>query len=216
MRPDWYPDWSGFAVAIIASGPSAKKANIAALRDEMPVIAIKENVELAPWADVVYGCDSAWWKARNGLPDFKGLKITWKGDSAHPAAPYPDLKLVDVDAKSDDLIFDPSGKLGSGGNSGFQALNLAVQFGVKHILLVGFDMNDRSGAHWYGRNNWQGGNNPTEDNFRRWIRAFELAAPKLRDRNIQVFNASNNSSLKCFERRSIEETLRIWDLVDAA
>jgi hypothetical protein len=70
--PDWYLDWSGREVAIIASGPSAKKSGYAALRDRMPVIAIKENIELAPWADVVYGCDAAWWKKRNGLPEFKG------------------------------------------------------------------------------------------------------------------------------------------------
>lgn len=211
MRPDWYLDWSGFAVAIIASGPSAKKSNIAALRDCMPVIAIKENVELAPWADVVYGCDSAWWKAKQGLPNYKGLKVSWSGSNSQPPPPFPDIKLVEIEANADKLIFEP-GKLGAGGNSGFQAVNLAVQFGVKHILLIGFDMHDRSGAHWYGRNYWPQGNNPTEDNFRRWRRAFEIAAPQLRDRGIQVFNASNNSSLKCFEQRSIEDALRVWDL----
>jgi len=181
----------------------------------MPVIAIKENVELAPWADVVYGCDSAWWKAKNGLPSFGGLKVSWRGNSTQPPAPFPGIKFVDIDANHDQLIFDPSGKLGAGGNSGFQAVNLAIQFGAKHILLVGFDMHDRSGAHWYGRNYWPQGNNPTEDNFRRWRRAFELAATKLRDRGIQVFNASNNSSLKCFEYRSIDDALLTWDLVDA-
>lgn len=215
MRPDWYLDWSGFAVAIIASGPSAKKTNIAALRDCMPVIAIKENVELAPWADVVYGCDAAWWKAKQGLPDFKGLKVSFKGNTSNPPPPYPDIRLVDVSANSDQLIFEPNGKLGAGGNSGFQAVNLVVQFGAKHIVLIGFDMHDRSGAHWYGRNYWPQGNNPTEDNFRRWRKAFEMAAPKLKERGIQVINASNNSTLKCFERRSIEETLRTWGL-DAA
>lgn len=212
MRPDWYLDWSGFAVAIIASGPSAKKANISAVRDAMPVIAIKENIDLAPWADVVYGCDAAWWKKCQGLPEFPGLKVSWRGSNSLRPAAYKDIKLVDIPATSDELIFEPSGKLGAGGNSGFQALNLAIQFGAKHILLIGFDMHDRSGAHWYGRNNWPQGNNPTEDNFRRWRRAFELAAPKLRDRGIQVFNASEGSALKCFEKMSVESALSHWDL----
>lgn len=207
MTPDWYLDWSGRAVAIIASGPSAKKANVSALRGVIPVIAIKENVELAPWADVVYGCDAAWWKKRQGLPEFKGLKVTWKGDNGHPPAPYPDIRHVEITIKSDELIFDPSGKFGSGGNSGFQALNLAVQFGAKKILLIGFDMHDRSGAHWYGRNNWPNGNNPTEDNFRRWRRAFEMAAPKLKERGIEVINASHGSVLNCFDRRSVEDAM---------
>lgn len=212
MKPGWYLNWSGFAAAIIASGPSAKKANISALRDYMPVVAIKENVELAPWADVVYGCDAAWWKKRQGLPEFKGLKVSWRGDNAQRPAPYPDIKLVDIPRTSDDLIFDPCGKLGAGGNSGFQAVNLAIQFGAKYLLLIGFDMHDRSGAHWYGRNNWPQGNNPTEDNFRRWRRAFEMAAPKLRDHGIQVFNSSDISALKCFEKRSVESALSHWGL----
>ncbi len=212
MRPEWYLDWSGFAVAIIASGTSAKKANIAALRDAMPVIAIKKNVELAPWADVVYGCDAAWWKAQQGLPEFKGLKVSWRGDNSFRPAPYADIKLVDVQRLSDELVFEPCGKLGAAGNSGFQALNLAIQFGAKHILLIGFDMHDRSGAHWYGRNNWPQGNNPTEDNFRRWRRAFEMSAPKLKARGIQVFNASDTSVLKCFERRTVEDAMSYWNL----
>jgi hypothetical protein len=207
-------DWSG-PVAIIASGPSAKKANIPALRGKMPVIAIKENVELAPWADVVYGCDAAWWKKRLGLQEFKGLKVTWAGSNDHRPAPYLDIRHVEITIKSDDLIFEPSGKLGSGGNSGFQALNLAVQFGAKRVLLIGFDMHDRSGAHWYGRNNWPQGNNPTEDNFRRWRRAFELAAPKLKERGVEVFNASDISVLRCFERRKAEDFVADLDSVNA-
>src|SRR3954470_8816460 len=139
MPPDWYLDWSGRDVAIIASGPSAKKSGYAALRGQMPVIAIKENIDLTPWADVVYGCDAAWWKKRKGLPEFAGLKVSYKGDNTHPPPPYPHIKLVEISALKDDLIFEPTGKLGSGGNSGFQALNLAVQFGAKRIVLVGFD-----------------------------------------------------------------------------
>lgn len=215
MKPDWYLDWSGREVAIIASGPSAKKAGIAALRGKLPVIAIKENVELAPWADVVYGCDSAWWKKRLGLPEFKGLKVSWKGDNTHPPPPYPDLRLVDITVHKDDLIFEPLGRVGSGGNSGFQALNLAVQFGAKRILLIGFDMNDRSGAHWYGRNYWPQANNPTEDNFRKWIRAFHVAAPKLKERGIEVLNASDSSALTFFRRCKVEEFVSSLDPANA-
>lgn len=212
MRPDWFLDWTDREVAIIASGPSTKKSGYARLRERLPVIAIKENVDLTPWADVVYGCDAAWWRKRVGLPEFKGLKVSWKGNNTSPAPLYPGIKLVDITPQSDELVFAPLGKLGAGGNSGFQALNLAVQFGAKRLLLIGFDMHDRSGAHWYGRNNWPGGNNPTEDNFRRWRRAFELAAPVLRERGIEVFNASEFSSLRCFERRKVDEALSLWNV----
>lgn len=92
--------------------------------------------------------------------------------------------------------------VGSGGNSGFQALNLAVQFGARRILLVGFDMNDRGGVHWYGRNSWPMANNPDHNNFRRWIAAFEGAAPLLKSMGIEVVNLSPHSAIQCFPKEA--------------
>ena len=46
--------------------------------------------------------------------------------------------------------------IGGGGNSGFQALNLALQWGARKIILVGFDLTDENGLHWYGRNSVEG------------------------------------------------------------
>lgn len=109
-----------------------------------------------------------------------------------------------IEKHRDEILLDEVGLVGSGGNSGFQALNLAVQFGAKRIILFGFDMNDRSGVHWYGRNAWPLANNPNHDNFRRWIAAFEGAAPVLEALGVEVINASPNSAIKAFPRRSIE------------
>lgn len=107
------------------------------------------------------------------------------------------------------MRFDEVGKIGGGGNSGFQALNLAVQLGATRVLLIGFDMHDRGGVHWYGRNNWVGANNPTDSNFRRWIRALNIAAPVLANRGVEVVNASPFSDLQCFPKASIEEWLAV-------
>lgn len=156
-------------------------------------------MDLCPWADVVYGCDAAWWKHRRGLPEFNGLKITWAGNSFPE---YPHIAGVKIahgkrDKYTDDLVLDP-GSIGGGGNSGFQALNLAVHFGAKRILLIGFDMHGNNGAHWYGRNHWPMANNPAESNFKRWIAAFNGAAPVLERMGIEVVNANPMSALKCF------------------
>ena len=208
--PVWFPDWSGAAVAIVASGPSTKKANPAQLKGRLPVIAIKENVELCPWANMVYGCDSAWWKNQVGLPKYEGIKVSYVASGL--TAAYPDIKTIDIRKDADRLLFDKPGLVGSGGNSGFQALNLAIQCGAVRVLLVGFDMQDRSGVHWYGRNNGPGRNNPTEDNFRRWRAAFATSAPELVERGIEVINASPISALTCFKRQTIEQTLAEWRL----
>lgn len=106
-----------------------------------------------------------------------------------------------------DLIFEPKGTIGGGGNSGFQALNLAVQWGAAKVVLIGFDMTDRGGVHWYGRNHWPMANNPDQSNFRRWIAAFERAAPLLRRLGVEVVNASRNSALACFPKMDLKDCL---------
>jgi hypothetical protein len=206
--PEW-PDWTGETVAIVASGPSAKQANPAQLEGRAKVIAIKKSVELVPFADAVYGCDFPWWKSVNGLPAFKGLRLAY-----HPRAcdQYGCAKVEIPKPISDELLFEKTGVVGGGGNSGFQALNLAAQFGASRIILVGIDCQDRSGVHWYGRNGWNGGSNPGENNFRRWRSAFTTAAKQLSDRGVEVVNASPITEVKAFPKRSIAETLEAWGL----
>ena len=161
---------------------------------------------------MVYGCDPAWWRHRQGLRDYTGLKVAWKGAQVD----FPDLLRVDIaragSGFADKMLFDEVGKIGGGGNSGFQALNLAVQLGARRVLLIGFDMNDQGGPHWYGRNNWSGANNPDEMNFRRWRGALDGAAETLKTRGVEVVNTSPFSSLKAFRKASIAETLTAWGL----
>ena len=206
-----WPDWNGEACAIVASGPSAKKAGVAALKGRMRVIAIKKSVELAPFSDVVYGCDGPWWRSVQGLMTFGGLKLAY--DRTVCGLEYGIRQIEIPDPSSNELRFDQIGTVGAGGNSGFQALNLALQFGADRILLVGSDMN---GEHWYGRNNWMQANNPDVHCYRRWIKALTDAAPKIAQRGASVINASASSELTCFPKMSIGEALQSWGMAVAA
>jgi hypothetical protein len=196
----WWPDWRGQPAAIIASGPSTGKFPVESLRG-VKTLAIKTNIDKVPWAEVVYGCDDAWWLSRNGLPDFKGAKIAY-GSKA--TAKFPDIHKVHIEHVSRFLLDKPL-HVGSGKNSGFQALNLAMQFGANPILLVGFDFHDRGGPHWYGRNMWKGGSNPMAWNFRDWHKAMNEAASRARELGFDIINASPTSELKCFRHGGLSE-----------
>lgn len=207
-RFPWWQDWRGECAAIVASGPSTKSVNVAALRDRIHVIAIKENWKLCPWADVVYGCDAPWWLWRKGLVDYEGLKLT---QALKVSSTYRDVYRVEV-KHIHNLLVDEPGVIGSGGNSGFQALNIAVQFGATGIVLIGFDVTDRGGIHWYDRNEWPNANNPAASNFERWKRAFDASVPVLQRNGIEVVNTSQYSALKCFKYATLEATLGKWGL----
>lgn len=165
-------------------------------------------MRLAPWADVVYGCDGPWWRFRNGLPEFSGVKLS---NDTPACTAYRDLHKVEV-LDHNKLEFSTPGVLGTGGNSGFQAINLAAQFGVNRILLIGFDMNATAALHWYGRNTWRGANNPAVSNFMRWRDAIFAQAPVLKAMGIDVVNASRESALTCFVHKPIEQALSDWGL----
>jgi hypothetical protein len=153
-------------------------------------------VDLLPSADVLYACDARWWKYRKGMPGFKGLKLT---PACEAAVLYPDVQLVRVVPMEQRLLTKEPGVWGYGGNSGFQMLNGAIQFGAKKIILVGFDMTLEHGVHFHG---WhaQGLANPTEPDVVRWRRALDDAAPGIAALGIEVLNASPISLLQAYER----------------
>lgn len=215
LRLGW-PEWR--ECAILASGPSIKKANVELLRGRLPVLAIKETIGIAPWADVVYGCDAPWWAHRRGLPEFKGLKLAYHH---HALDRFSDLRRVEIpDKHGGMLLLDKIGAVGAGGagqgngggHSGFQALNLAVQFGAKRILLVGYDLSDRGGVHFYGRNNWSKANNPASDQLARWAKTMDGLASQLKEIAVEVLNASRDSAMRAFRKVTIEQALREWSL----
>lgn len=97
------------------------------------------------------------------------------------------------------IIFEPIGRIGWGGNGGFHALNLAVQFGLRKIILCGFDMSLANGVHWHGRHGG-GLNNPTQGNIDRWRGILDAQAPALAERGVEVVIGSPGSSLSAYRK----------------
>lgn len=100
-----------------------------------------------------------------------------------------------------------AGVIGGGGNSGFQAVNLAAQFGVREIILVGFDMHLGDGVHWHGRHP-PGLNNPRASTVARWRERLDAQAARLARLGITVLNASPTSALTAFPKTTLEAALR--------
>src|ERR1043166_9291751 len=207
QRHAWWPDWRGECCAVVGSGHSIKSVNLGLLRERIHVVAIKSTVDLTPWAEVCYGCDAAWWLSRAVAP--AGSRIFHGSQASHK---FPGMRGVEIEMGSDEMLVDYPLRIGNGGNSGFQALNLCIQFGAKDIILLGIDCHARQDLHWYGRNKWPNANNPMQSNFDRWKSGFETAKKGIARLGVDVVNCSPDSELKSFRRAPLEQTLEEWGL----
>lgn len=183
----------------IASGPSLTQADVDFCRGKGKVYVVKECRHLAPWADVLYAADHDWWEREKGCPDFAGEKWTVceEGDEKKAIKYGINYKYFQSQAK---WSFDQSW-LATGGNSGFQIINLAVLQGASRVILLGYDMGHafNKPKHW-----WTGKyQRPIRSsNYKEFIEWFNRAAPVI---PVPVINCTRNTALNCFVRLPLAE-----------
>ncbi len=201
--PAWWLDWRGHPCVIVAGGPSAKDTPIGLAKDRAKFIAINNSWQLAPWADVLYACDWRWWERYYKRADFQGLKISQ--DASCLKRPTWGIRRIVSYRGCNKLRLGKFGEVGWAGNSGFHALNLAVTFGCRKILLVGYDMRLDLGLHWHGPHEHM--NNPTAMNVERWRRNIDDAADVLDALGVEVINCSEVSALGNYPKVRFEDAL---------
>ena len=197
------------------------------VRGKFRVLAINDNYLLAPWCDIHYHCDMKWWdwalsgrhpaQQRFGPPDkmaaffrdLKCLRVTLD-NSVKAREDVPHVKVLGNASyqrpkKLGTLSSDPR-YICTGGNSGFQCLNIAYHLEPKRVLLLGYTMqatNDRD-VHWFGQH-------PVRTSpsifLKTFVKHFDTAAPLLRRKGIEVINCTPDSALQCFPYVPLERFL---------
>jgi hypothetical protein len=196
------PIWSGETVYIIGGGPSLVNFDWNQLIGKR-TIAINKAIVSYPNADVLYWTDSriyGWYK--NEIDKFKGLKYTIRDHSSYSA----DSRIL---RKGNAFGLEESrDSLCHGNNSGYAAINLAYLFGVKKIVLLGYDMhNDGKQSHYHdGYPVPATGDNIYRDQF---IPGFKVLADILKEKKVEVYNASMTSSLTVWPKISFEQALTL-------
>lgn len=197
--------WPDSTIVILASGPSLNTTDIATCRAAMAgdsqshVIAIKDSIRLAPWADVLYACDRRWWRAHPETASYAGPKY-----GLEAVVDRPDVQVLRNTGETG-LELDPSG-LRTGRNSGYQAINLAVHLGARRIALLGYDMKtDAKGKQrWFGDHSYGGPMIP----FYTFRELMPTIVPPLAALGVYVMNCTPGSALECFPHHGLDEAWR--------
>ncbi len=193
--------WAECVVA--ATGPSLTPA-VADACSGQHVLAVNDAYKLMPYAEVLYACDAEWWAIHEGCAGFKGERWSSHQSSANEKMNVAERYGINLIAGTDgnEFSMDPS-FIRYGSNSGFQAINLAILFGAKRIILVGFDMRINGSKHFFG-------DHPdplyNREEFESLVPNFRIAALAL-PKEISIVNATPGSRLDCFPMLPLEEIL---------
>lgn len=206
MRPDWFPDWSGQTCAIVAGGSSVTQADVDTLRGRCRVLVVNNAYQLAPWADALYAADERWWGTYRSAIDFAGLKMTCHVVNSSIPKSVRRVQLCneceEKEPRYSEIIVGED-VIGRGGNSAFQALNLAVVFGAKTVFLLGFDF---CGSHWHEPHP-----EPlkrTRDSTRlKWRDMLDAQSKRLQEMGITVLNCSSVSLLQNYRKVLLQDVL---------
>lgn len=154
-------------------------------------IATNNAFLLDPAADVLCWGDTRWWvENRDSIVHTGPYKITWR--------PLPDYTGTGIHVLKHQntppaLSTEPNRVFGS--NTGHGALNIAVHFGVKRVVLLGFDMHSAHGHNWHELHK----RHANEGRYRRvFMPDMNQAAKCCALLNVEVINCSLASALKCF------------------
>lgn len=209
--------WPGEPCFLLAGGASLRGFDAEQLRGKGRVITINDSWRLAPWADIFYFCDGSWWAEQSKLNrvainqplcfyDLLGDDrwVTCSLSKALRFDQHPTVRHLQITGE-DGLETNPSG-LRHGSSAGYQAINLAYHFGVKRIVLLGYDMKPDA----QGRTHWH--DEPRPKHMAQIMGSamlpwFKTLVEPLRMAGVEVVNCSEQSALKCWPIRALDSII---------
>lgn len=203
------PLWRGETCFIVAGGPSLREVDCSVLEGRR-VIAINDAYRLCLFAELLYFCDTKWYRWHANEPAFRGFsgtKVRLAPTAAEPPLPEP-VKILRNDDKAGvagGLCQGPDG-LRTGRNSGYQCINLAVHLGCTRVVLLGYDMKFAAdgASHWFG-------DHPVPTRASTYDSAmlphFETLVAPLKTRGVEVINCTRGSAIACFPTADLADLL---------
>jgi hypothetical protein len=169
------------------------------------IIAVNMAYKLGDWIDVLFFGDDDFWKTRKEeIIAFNGLRVSFESEKIRDSR----VKLVARNPrKKQGITFAPAGLLSWNFNSGAAAINLAIQFGAKRIILLGFDMqlDQNNNQHWHKV--YSSPLDVIKESMKKHLQGFSVIAKDIEGTGIEIINCSLNSAIQCFRKANIWEIL---------
>lgn len=202
MIYDWKipKEWHGERCFILGGGPSLDPEILPRLKGKGRILATNAAAFYTNDADAILWSDQRFLKW-----NIERLKSV---NAKHMIASNPmfefdsdglEIKRVRREPK---MGLSKNPKFLRGLCSGARAINAAFLFGVKEIILIGFDMKKIS-----GKNNFHDMHKvqPNSRNYDNFIKHFPPMAKELAAHGVAVHNTARGSRLDCFPKTNLED-----------
>ena len=166
------------------------------------IIAVNAAYLLGDWIDVIFFGDRGFFlHNQKGLLEHPNIKTTCCSHVKN----QPGVKYIPKDKNYVRGISTKTNQISWNNNSGAAAINLAYYFGVKRIVLLGFDMHVIEGTqHWHGEYKKVGAKKLP---FSKHLRSFPFIARDAKKLGVEILNISPDSTIQDFKKVKIEDVL---------
>jgi hypothetical protein len=200
------------------SHPSTYSPYLQPIHDKH-VIGVNNAYRIGTWIDVCFFGDCHWYLVhRRALASWPGLKVTCcQRFYNRKEKDMEGVKLLTRDKQKRHGISKNKSSVAWNGNSGAAAISLAVHFGVKRIILLGFDMklDENQVSHWHGAHGKVVVNKKRKvPPFDRHLKGFPEIATDAILRGVEILNASPISKIMDFEKVTVNELLGNTQVMD--
>lgn len=196
--------WDGATAVILGGGPSLEYTDLTPLQHprnpKIRVIGCNDAFLLGDWVDVCYFGDWPWYELfEKDLDQYEGLKVTLH----ERCAQFDSEGVLVVRREVRGCFLD--GRVGWNMNTGTSAINLAILFGARKVVLVGFDFKNANN----GEPNWhpvRRGAAPSAEKFKVWLDHAETVHQNIEffkrrgdlPQEFEVVNATIDTALPYF------------------
>ena len=193
--------WLDSTAYILGGAPSLLKENLSLIHNER-VIGVNDAFRLGDWVDVCWFGDVRWfdWN-KEELKKFKGLvacccpRLADKNDWVKVLSRG---KPQGIEPRPDFISWNKS--------SGGSAINLAIHFGVRRVVLLGYDMKPNED----GKDNWHDNHkvkNNTTLPYPRFLQSFPIIVRDAERMGVEIINTSMDSLIdeKYVRKMPLEE-----------
>lgn len=188
-------------IVIMAPGPSLTAEQVDMVHGAgLFTIAVGDAGRVMyPQCSVMYHCEKKYWDHYGGCPYVPGVKVSlestdWRDVYQCPAS----TQLEGVTKEWPYLVI--------GNNSGYQAINLALHFNPKTIILIGYDLKkSKSGQYNVIGDHPRAIKRPS--GFPLFIERISSLANPLEELGVKVYNCTIDTNLNCFQRKDLADAI---------